>query len=89
MQLFFFDAQRTGRRLLEDPREGAVRFSGRVEGAFAWMFGGPNVQVHILVPREFGLDLRCTTGSIRIEDMNGRVRARTVSDPSAMPNPTT
>ena len=25
----------------------SVRLSGRVEGAFAWMFGGPNVQVRV------------------------------------------
>jgi hypothetical protein len=71
----------SGVRFRVDPRESGVRFSGRVEGAFAWMFGGPNVQVQIVVPREFALDLRCTTGSIRIEDVNGRVRARTDDAP--------
>ena len=71
----------SGVRFRVDPREGGVRFSGRVEGAFAWMFGGPKVQVHILVPREFSLDLRCTAGSIRIEDVSGRVRARTDDAP--------
>jgi hypothetical protein len=71
----------SGVRFRVDPREDGVRFSGRVEGAFAWMFGGPNVQVHIVVPRDFALDLRCTTGSIRIEDVNGRVRARTDDAP--------
>jgi hypothetical protein len=71
----------SGVRFRVDPREYGVRFSGRVEGAFAWMFGGPRVQVQIVVPREFGLDLRCTTGSIRIEDVNGRVRARTDDAP--------
>ncbi len=71
----------SGVRFRVDPSENAVRFSGRVEGAFAWMFGGPNVQVKILVPREFDLDLRCTAGSIRIEDVNGRVRARTDGAP--------
>jgi DUF4097 and DUF4098 domain-containing protein YvlB len=41
------------------------------------MFGGPRLQVRVWVPRQFSLDLRCSAGPVRIEDVVGRVRART------------
>jgi hypothetical protein len=67
----------SGVRFRVDQGEHAVRLLGRVEGAFSWMFGGPKIQVRILIPREFSVDLRCTAGPIRITDVTGRVRART------------
>ena len=67
----------SGVRFRVDETERGVRVFGRVEGAFAWMFGGPNIQVSIRVPREFALDLRCTAGPITVEEVNGPVRART------------
>ncbi len=67
----------SGVRFRVDKTERGVRVYGRVEGAFAWLFGGPNIQVSIRVPREFALDLRCTAGPITVEEVNGPVRART------------
>jgi len=60
-----------------DRAAGVIRVLGRVTGAFSWMFGGPRIEAQVWVPREFELDLRSTTGSIRIEDTSGRIRART------------
>jgi hypothetical protein len=60
-----------------DRAEGIVRLYGRVRGAFSWLFGGPNIEVRIWVPREFSLDLRCSACPITIEDVRGPVRART------------
>lgn len=54
-----------------------VRVYARVSGTFSFLFGGPNVRLRIQVPREFSVDLRSTTGPIRVEDLVGRVRART------------
>ena len=67
----------SGVRIRVDATERGVRVFGRVEGAFAWLFGGPRIAVSIRVPREFGLDLRCSAGPIRVEEVNGPVRART------------
>jgi hypothetical protein len=59
-------------------REGdRVRLTGRVGGTMPWLFGGPRLEVQIRVPREFGVDLRTSAGPIRIEDLQGAVRART------------
>ena len=49
---------------------------GRVRGALAWMFGGPNIQVRIWVPESYSLDLRTSAGPIRVEDVRGSIRAR-------------
>lgn len=62
-------------RAEEAPR--GVRVLGRVVGAASWLFGGPNVQVRVWVPREYGLDLRTSAGPIRVEEITGPVRART------------
>jgi hypothetical protein len=55
----------------------AVRLDVRVEGATSWMFGGPRVRVRVWVPREFSLDIRSNSGPVRIQEIEGRVRART------------
>jgi hypothetical protein len=62
-------------RLEHDER--GVRLYGRAEGLLSWVFGGPGVVMRVWVPREFGADLRCTSGPIRVEDLTGAVRART------------
>ncbi len=67
----------SGVRFRVDEKGRTVSIQGRVEGAFSWMFGGPQIRLRVRVPREFDLDLRCTAGPIRIEDMTGAVRART------------
>jgi len=67
----------SGVRFRVDAKGRAVSVQGRVEGALSWMFGGPQIRLRVRVPREFDLDLRCTAGPIRIEDVNGAVRART------------
>jgi hypothetical protein len=54
----------------------AARLDVRVEGATSWMFGGPRVRVRVWVPREFSVDIRSTSGPVRIQDIEGRVRAR-------------
>jgi hypothetical protein len=55
----------------------AIRLDVRVGGATSWMFGGPRVRVRVWVPREFSVDIRTNSGSVRIADIGGRVRART------------
>jgi DUF4097 and DUF4098 domain-containing protein YvlB len=40
------------------------------------MFGGPRVRVRVWVPREFSVDIRSSSGPVRIQDIEGRVRAR-------------
>jgi hypothetical protein len=57
--------------------ERVVRLYGRSGGLMSWIFGGPGVTVRVWVPREFSVDLRCTSGPIRIEDVSGTIRART------------
>ncbi len=64
-------------RLEQDER--AVRVYGSVSGLFTMVFGGPTIRVRIWVPREFSVDLRSTTGSIRVEELAGKVRARTLN----------
>jgi hypothetical protein len=60
-----------------DHDERVVRLYGRAGGLISWIFGGPGVAVRVWVPREFSVDLRCASGPIRIEDVNGSIRART------------
>jgi hypothetical protein len=67
----------SGVRFRVDENGRAVSVQARVEGTFSWMFGGPQIQLRIRVPREFDLDLRCTAAPIRVEDVTGLVRART------------
>ncbi len=54
-----------------------VRIYARSGGVMSWLFGGPGVAMNVWVPREFSLDLRCSSGPIRIEDVHGDIRART------------
>ena len=54
-----------------------VRVYGTSDGLMSWLFGGPGVHVRVWVPRHFSLDLRSTSGPIRVEDVAGDVRART------------
>lgn len=54
----------------------AARLDVRVEGATTWMFGGPRVRVRVWVPREFSVDIRSSAGPVRIQDIEGSVRAR-------------
>jgi hypothetical protein len=56
--------------------DGGVRLYGRSGGLGSWLLGGPSVQLRVFVPREFSVDLRSASGPIRIEDVIGRVRAR-------------
>jgi hypothetical protein len=60
-----------------DHDERVVRLYGRAGGLMSWIFGGPGVSVRVWVPREFSVDLRCTSGPIRIENVSGTIRART------------
>lgn len=55
-----------------------VRLFGHVGGAFSFLFGGPRVSVRIWVPRRFELDLRCTGGPVRVEEVSGPLRVRSV-----------
>jgi Toastrack DUF4097 len=66
-----------GVQLRAEPTPGGVRLLGRVAGVASWLFGGPNVQVRVWVPREYAVDLRTSAGPIRVEEVSGPVRART------------
>lgn len=57
--------------------EHSVRLYARAGGVMSWLFGGPGVTVNVWVPRRFSLDLRSSSGPIRIEDVRGEIRART------------
>jgi hypothetical protein len=57
--------------------DSVVRLYGRARGVLSWLLGGPGVQVRVWVPREFSVDLRCTSGPIRVEEIHGTIRART------------
>ena len=59
-----------------DAGDPAVRLDVRVGGATSWMFGGPRVRVRVWVPREFSVDIRSNSGTVRIQDIAGHVRAR-------------
>jgi hypothetical protein len=61
-------------RLEHDAR--GVRLYGRSGGLLAWLLGGPGVSVRVWIPREFSVDVRCRSGSVRIEEVRGSVRAR-------------
>jgi hypothetical protein len=62
-------------------QDDTVRFYGRVTGALAWLFGGPQMNVRIWVPRDFSLDLRTSAGPIHVDDVKGRIQARTADAP--------
>ncbi len=62
-----------------DQDERVVRLYGSVSGLFTMMFGGPSIRVRVWVPRGFSVDLRSTTGPIRVEEIAGKVRARTLN----------
>jgi hypothetical protein len=64
-------------RFALDAGDPVVRLDVRVEGATSWMFGGPRVRVRVWVPRNFSVDIRSDSGPVRIQDIGGRVRART------------
>lgn len=66
----------TGVRLRVERSGATVRVLGRVDGTTTWLFGGPRIEVRIWVPRTFSLDVRTSDGPIRIEDVEGGVRAR-------------
>ncbi len=68
-------------KLTLDSDERGVRLYGSVSGLFTMAFGGPSVWVRVWVPREFSLDLRSTTGSIRVEDIVGSLRIRARNGP--------
>ncbi len=67
-------------RLDHDAR-GVVRLYGRAGGLMSWLFGGPGVHVRVWIPQDFSVDLRCPSGLIRIEELNGEIRARTRDAP--------
>ena len=62
-------------RIESDDR--VVRLYGRSGGLMSWIFGGPGVAVRVWVPRDFSVDLRCTSGPVRVEEVRGDIRART------------
>ena len=62
---------------LDHDERGVVRLYGRAGGLMSWLFGGPGVHVRVWIPQDFSVDLRCPSGLIRIEELNGEIRART------------
>jgi len=67
----------SGVRMRLDGSGDTVRLIGRVKGMTSFMFGGPRIEVRIFVPREYSLDLRCSGGAVRVDDVTGSVRVRT------------
>jgi len=59
--------------------DAGVRLYGRAGGLLSWLFGGPSVQLRVFVPRDFSVDLRSSSGPIRVEDITGELRARTTN----------
>jgi hypothetical protein len=53
-----------------------VTVSVLVGGTTTWMFGGPNVRVHVWVPESSRVEARCRGGALRVADVEGPVRAR-------------
>ena len=70
----------SGVRFQVDRQGDTVRVLGRVVGATSWMFGGPRVEVRVFVPRKYSVDVRSTSGPVRLEDTIGDVRVRTLGD---------
>ena len=62
---------------LDHDERGVVRLYGRAGGLMSWLFGGPGVHVRVWIPQDFSVDLRCPSGPIRIEELNGEIRVRT------------
>jgi len=54
-----------------------TRISVRVGGATSWMFGGPSLRIFAWVPRGSSVDVRSNGLPLRIEEIQGSVRART------------
>lgn len=63
--------------LVED--SGTFRLTADLEGEDRWSFRGPQLEVDIVVllPREFHLDARTAGGSVRISGLKGDVNSRT------------
>jgi DUF4097 and DUF4098 domain-containing protein YvlB len=63
--------------LVED--SGTFRLTADLEGEDRWSFRGPQLEVDIrvLVPREFHLDARTAGGSVRVHGLKGDVNSRT------------
>lgn len=70
----------SGVHLRVDGHGDTVRVIARVAGATSWMFGGPRVELHVWIPREFSVDVRSSSGDVRLEDAIGTVRVRTSGD---------
>jgi hypothetical protein len=52
-----------------------ISLVGRVDGALHWMFGGPEVDVTIWVPRDFDVSARIDGGPLVMDDLTGPIRA--------------
>jgi hypothetical protein len=52
-----------------------ITLVGRVEGPLHWMFGGPEVDVTIWVPRDFDVTASIDGGPLLLEDLTGPIRA--------------
>lgn len=59
-----------------EPLPEKVRLDVRVSGATSWMFGGPQVRVHVFVPERTRVEVRSSGADLRVEDLVGRVRGR-------------
>ncbi len=56
--------------------KGNVRIVGRVDGALHWLFGGPSVDVRVLVPPGGAIDARIDGGPLLLEDLTNSIRGR-------------
>jgi hypothetical protein len=52
-----------------------IEIVGRVDGALHWMFGGPTVDVQVIVPADSPIEARINGGDLELEDLGGLTRA--------------
>jgi len=55
--------------------DGNIRMTGRVDGALHWMFGGPTVEFHVVVPHAYRVDAHIDGGDLLLEDLIGPISA--------------
>ena len=59
--------------------QGTIRLEADLEGENNWTFRGPQLEVAIVVqvPKQFQLDAQTAGGSVRVQNLDGNVKAKT------------
>jgi len=62
-----------------DASQGTIRIEADLEGENNWTFRGPQLEVAIVVqvPKRFHLDAQTAGGSVRVQNLDGNVKAKT------------